>query len=59
MVLVLYPVGMNGNVVEFTPPLILTEEEASIGISILDRALEDVAEGRVSPDAVARFHGWQ
>jgi len=56
--LVLYYVGTNSNVLEFTPPLTLTKEEASAGVEILDRALSDVASGRVDRNAVADFAGW-
>ena len=56
--LVLYFVGTSSNVLEFTPPLTLTSEEASAGVAILDQALADVAAGRVSRDAIAGFAGW-
>jgi 4-aminobutyrate aminotransferase len=56
--LVLYYVGLNSNVLELTPPLILTREQAAEAISILDRAIADVEQGRVSDDAVKDFAGW-
>ena len=56
--LILYYVGMQSNVLEFTPPLTLSAEEADEGLAILDRALEDVAAGRVADEEVARFAGW-
>ncbi len=56
--LVLYYVGMNSNVLEMTPPLTLSRAEAEEAVSILDRALGDVAEGRVSDAAIADFEGW-
>lgn len=45
--LVLYYVGVNANVLEFTPALTLTKDEASAGLAVLDQALSDVVSGRV------------
>lgn len=56
--LVLYYVGVSSNVLEFTPPLTLTRDEASAGVELLDRALADVAAGRVDESALAAFAGW-
>lgn len=56
--LVLYYVGVRSNVLEFTPPLTLTEAEAREGVAILDEALADVAEGRVDETILADFAGW-
>ena len=56
--LVLYYVGVNSNVLEFTPPLTLTGDEAAAGVAMLDRALEDVAAGKVDEGALAAFAGW-
>ena len=56
--LVLYYVGVNSNVLEFTPPLTLTEAEAQEGVAILDQALADVAAGRVDEAQLADFAGW-
>ena len=49
---------MESNVLEFTPPLIISEEEIDEGLAILDQALEDVAAGQVSDEDVAAFAGW-
>jgi len=56
--LVLYYVGVRSNVLEFTPPLTLTESEAREGLAILDQALADVAAGRVDDTLLADFAGW-
>lgn len=56
--LVLYYVGVNSNVLEFTPPLTLTKEQASDGAALLDQAISDVTSGRVDRSAIAAFAGW-
>lgn len=56
--LVLFYVGVNSNVLELTPPLTLTREEAQAGLELLDRALADVAGGRVDPRLLKAFQGW-
>lgn len=56
--LVLYYAGNWSNVLEITPPLILTKAEIDHGVAILARAIDDVAAGRVSDEAVAAYAGW-
>jgi 4-aminobutyrate aminotransferase len=56
--LVLYYVGAHSNVLEMTPPLTLTRGEADEAVAILDRALDDLAHGRVADDIAAGFEGW-
>ncbi|MGK9170722.1 aspartate aminotransferase family protein [Inquilinus limosus] len=56
--LVLYYVGVNSNVLELTPPLTLTKEQASEGVALLDQAMSDVMSGRVDRSALTAFAGW-
>ncbi len=53
--LILFYAGSLGNVLEITPPLILTREEIDHGVDLLDRAIADVLDGKVSDEAVAPF----
>ena len=53
---VVYYVG--GNVLEITPPLVLTDAEAERAADILGDAITDAAAGRVDDAEVARYAGW-
>jgi len=53
---VVYYVG--GNVLEVTPPLVLTEQEAERAAAILGQAIADAAAGKVDAQEVARYAGW-
>ncbi|WP_137931728.1 aspartate aminotransferase family protein [Mesorhizobium comanense] len=51
-------VGLKANVLEFMPPLTLTEGEVADGIAIIDQAIADVNAGKVSDADVASFMMW-
>jgi 4-aminobutyrate aminotransferase len=56
--LILYYVGNWSNVLELTPPLIVTPDEIDRGVSILATAFDDALNGRVNQEKVAEFAGW-
>ena len=56
--LILGYVGLSSNVIEITPPLILSEEEAEQGLQTLETTLSEVENGKVSDEKVAKFAGW-
>jgi len=56
--LILFYAGAWGNVLEITPPLILTLAEVDEGVRILDQAMADVRGGAVSDEDVAPYAGW-
>jgi len=55
---VFFYVGLGRNVLEFTPPLTLSEAEVEEGVAIIDQALTDVGNGVVSDADVAPFMMW-
>jgi len=50
--------GVLGNVLELTPPLVITKEDADKAIEIIGNAIDDALAGNVDKEAVARFAGW-
>lgn len=56
--LLYYYAGSFNNVLEFTPPLIITLEQAKFAVDVVERAIQDVLDGKVSKDKVAAYAGW-
>jgi 4-aminobutyrate aminotransferase len=56
--LLVHYVGIFSNVVELTPPLVLTRAEAAAGLEIFDQALSDVEDGRVADSELEAVSGW-
>lgn len=55
---IVFYVGRRSNVLELTPPLTLTAEEAGTALDILETALAEVEAGRVSDAEIADYAGW-
>ena len=51
-------VGLKANVLEFMPPLTLTEDEVDEGVAIVDSAIADVMAGKVGDAEIAEFMMW-
>ena len=56
--LVIFYVGMESNVLELTPPLILNEHESKLGLEILDQAITDVTNGLIPDSVIENYKGW-
>ena len=56
--LVVFYGGIYSNVMEITPPLIMTETEVDEGIAILDQAIGEVDAGEVSDEILGDYAGW-
>ena len=56
--LIAYYVGARSNVIELTPPLVLTCAEADQALALFAQAFEDLAAGRIDLQAAQAFAGW-
>jgi 4-aminobutyrate aminotransferase len=56
--LVVFYGGIYSNVMEITPPLIITSAEVDEGVAILDQAIGEVEAGKVSDEALGEYAGW-
>ena len=50
--------GIHSNVLELTPPLGLTMDQAKKAVAIVDRSIEEVLAGKVTKDKIKDFAGW-
>lgn len=56
--LLVFYVGIHSNVIEITPPLIITKQEIDLAISILDQAFSDLQDKKINMDLVDKYAGW-
>lgn len=49
---------VGGNVLEITPPLIISRDEINIAVDIIGRAISDALNGLVPDEKIAPFAGW-
>jgi 4-aminobutyrate aminotransferase len=56
--LLLFYGGIYSNVIEVTPPLVMTPEEADRGLAVFEEALSDVEEGRFPEEKLGPYAGW-
>ena len=56
--LLLYYSGLYSNVLEFTPPLVLTRADAERGVELLDQALTEVESGQFPDERLVPYVGW-
>ena len=56
--LLVHYVGIFSQVIELTPPLVLTRAEATTGLEIFEQALSDVENGRVPDSELDAISGW-
>lgn len=50
--------GVFNNVLEFTPPLIISRAQAEEAVQIIDMAIGDALAGKVSDESIAPYAGW-
>jgi 4-aminobutyrate aminotransferase len=53
---VLYYVG--GNVLEVTPPLVISDGEVDLAVDLIGTAIADAAAGKVGDEQIAPYAGW-
>jgi 4-aminobutyrate aminotransferase len=50
--------GVFNNVLEFTPPLIISRSQAEEAVKIIDQSIGDALSGKISDEKIAPYAGW-
>lgn len=56
--LLIYNVGIHGNVLEITPPLTIQADKVAKALHLLEQTFEDIEENRFNLEKVNNFLGW-
>lgn len=56
--LVMISFGRHGNVLRIAPPLTIGEDELEMALDIVEKAIEDVSEGRVPDSVLQEMSAW-
>lgn len=56
--LLVYTVGIHGNVLEITPPLIISQEEVAEALERLEQTFNDIQAGRFDYTKLDEYAGW-
>lgn len=56
--LIFYNSGINSNVLELTPPLVITEKDVDKAVEIIRQSIDDVLEGKITIEEISDFAGW-
>lgn len=56
--LLVFYCGLHANVIEMTPPLIISDADVDESLSVIDRALADVEAGHFDDAKLSAFGGW-
>ena len=56
--LLIYNSGIKSNVLELTPPLVITKEQCKQAVETIRQAIDDVKNGKITMEKLDDFAGW-
>lgn len=56
--LIVFYVGMDSNVLEITPPIVINKDELEKGSNILRKTINDVSKGKITDKEIEKYAGW-